>query len=211
MHEFRRLSRLMGQAWTTMLPSDSPAVSDMLSGRLGFLSLDNPSPILREKLKGSRLIDLGAGGIDSILSMAHLAAALGAKEYVAVDKYRNYDNAMPALEDFIHPTYPGIRLSAVTEDMLVFLGQQPDGSAAVCINGIDSDILRSDDKITQELYLHELMSEVSRVVPLQGIAFGIHSPYLGRLADFGFTRIMKGIGRLDLTWSDGIYEKTSII
>ena len=183
MHE--DLAKGMKEFWSEADPSDCPLAPGLVY-ESGFMRLDNPSQLLREKLKGRRLVDLGAGNTGSITAMAHLAAALGASEYIAVDAYVNYERAEGLLDNFVGQSYPQMVLRALNDDMLLFLAKLEDGCANVVMNSIDRCMLVAPSHLIAEMYGLELASEIARVVPDGGIAFGVNSPNLERLLRFGF-------------------------
>ncbi|MBU0527769.1 hypothetical protein KKE92_04770 [Candidatus Micrarchaeota archaeon] len=179
--------------WGSFKPSSYELAPDVVYDTSMFFSLENPSPVLGEALKGRRLIDIGAGNSNSFLSMAHLAATLGVSEYVAVDRYVDYTNAEEVMEKMINPKFPDILLRAINEDMLQFLFFQPDQSANVCMNSVDRSILASNVRLATDIYMSDIAQELMRVVPSHGVAFGLNAPALDMLPDFGFTRITEGL------------------
>lgn len=179
------LASEMGAFWGNSRPSDSSLVPGLVY-ESGFMRLKSPSETLKQRLRGSRLIDLGAGNSESFTAMAHLAAVLGVREYIAVDKYVDYSSAEGLLDDFVGRSYPEMILRAVNEEILLFLAKMEDGSANIAMNSIDRCMLATTNHLVAEMYGLELASEIARVVPEGGIAFGVNSPNLERLALFGF-------------------------
>ncbi len=186
-------AKYLSDYWGSFKPSSCELAPDVVYDTEMFFSLKNPSPVLREALEGRRLIDLGAGNTNSILSMAHLAATLGVSEYVAVDQYVDYTNAEEVMEKMINSKFPEIVLRAINEDMLKFLLFQPDQSANVCINSVDRSILASNVRLATDIYMSDIAQELMRVVPKHGVAFGLNSPALEMLPDFGFTPLVDGL------------------
>ena len=183
LHE--NLAKAMKKFWSEADPSDCPLAPGLVY-ETGFMKLDKPSPLLREKLRGRLLLDLGAGNTESITAMAHLAAVLGASGYIAVDAYVDYNRAEGLLDNFVGQSYPGMVLRAFNDDMLLFLAKLEDGCANVVMNSIDRCMLVAPSHFVGEMYGLELASEIARVVPAGGIAFGVNSPNLERLLRFGF-------------------------
>lgn len=179
------LAEQMGAFWGSGRPSDSSLVPGLVY-ETGFMRLESPSKTLVEKLRGSRLVDLGAGNRDSLTAMAHLAAVLGVKEYIAVDKYVDYSAAEGLLDHFVGESYPEMILRAVNDEILLFLAKLEDGSANIAMNSIDRCMLATTNHLIAEMYGLELAGEIARVVPPGGIAFGVNSPNLERLARYGF-------------------------
>lgn len=204
----REVAKRMAETWQKRWPPDTE-VSQSLVYDIGFMRLDKLALVLKEELPGKRLIDLGAGNPSSYIAMAHFAASLGVSEYVAVDLYQDYSRAASAMEHFIHPDYPDVRLSAEREDMLLYLARQPDCSSNICINGIDDAILRHRDVSLKRMYVHSLVAEMARVVPENGLVFGINSPCIGKLAEFGFKQALSDLVTMDyeLTKHNGVYQK----
>jgi len=186
-------ARHLSDYWGSFKPSSRQLAPEVVYDTSMFFSLKNPSPALREALKGKRLVDIGAGKSTSFLSMAHLAAILGASEYVAVDKYVDYTNAEEIMEKVINSKFPDIVLRAINEDMLEFLLFQPDQSANICMNSVDESILASNIRFATEIYMSDIAQELMRVVPKDGVAFGLNSPALDMLPDFGFTPVVNGL------------------
>ena len=113
------------------------------------------------------------------------------------------------MRNFIGPGYPDIGLSAESEDMLFYLAQQPNCSANICINGIDDVMLRHRDISLERFYVHNLVAQMARVVPANGLVFGINSPLMGKLPEFGFEQVVSDLVTMDyeLTKHNGIYQK----
>lgn len=187
-HEKRKFDRLAAELekfWGNGSPSGKPLAPEVIYGS-GFFSMEDPSDVLKQRLKGAVLIDLGAGSAGSFLAMAHFAAAYGVREYIAVDRYADYSSAERGMEQFVHQKYPETVFRAVNDDMLRFIGHQPDESASVCMVSIDSAILASKERFATEEYMQEIAMQIARVVPLDGVAFGANSPALFGLESFGF-------------------------
>jgi hypothetical protein len=187
------LAERMGEFWGAGRPSDC-ALAPGLVYESGFMRVKQPSRLLSEKLNGKRLIDLGAGNIESLTAMAHLAAVLGVSEYIAVEKYIDYGRAEGLIEAFMGDSYPQIVFRAFNDDMLLFLTKMKDGSANIVMNSVDRSILVPPNHLIGEMYGLELASEIARVVPAGGIAFGVNSPTLERLAQFGFKGVYENPG-----------------
>ena len=205
---FKGLAKCMAETWQREWPPDTQT-SQSLVYELGFMRIDDPAPVLKKHLPGKRLVDLGAGSSVSYLAMAHFAASVGVSEYVAVDRYQDYSRAVSAMENFIRSAYPDIKLSAESEDMLFYLAQQPNCSANISINGVDNIMLRHRDISLERFYVQNLVAQIARVVPANGLVFGINSPLMGRLTEFGFEQVVSDLVTMDyeLTKHNGIYQK----
>ncbi len=161
-------------------------------------------------LEGETLIDLGAGTHSSIYPMAEFAAICGVSEYVAVDKYAQYSEALRlALRDFIRKEYPqsGMGISLVEDDMLRHLAYRADGSANVIMNGIDGCVIPREGNGE---YIAELIRQIGRVVPHFGIAFGTNSPFLGVLGTLGFLKITEVPGHGEVRELPNFHESVLV-
>ncbi len=187
------LAQKMKAFWGRDTPSDSPLAPSLVY-ETGFMRVKEPSETLKKKLAGGRLIDLGAGNVESLTAMAHLAAVLGVSEYIAVDGYVDYRGAEGLLDAFVGESYPEITIRAFNEDILLFLSKMRAGSAHIVMNSIDRCMLIAPDAFVGEMYGLELASEMARVVPPNGIAFGVNSPNLERLLRFGFMGVYENPG-----------------
>jgi hypothetical protein len=143
----------------------------------------------RTALEGETLIDLGAGPQSSVYAMAEFAAICRVKEYVAVDMYARYADALRnALRDYIRREHPEseMGISMIDDDMLRHLAFRADNSANIALNGIDGCVIPRE---RHSKYIAELVNQIARVVPHFGIAFGTNSPFLGILTNIGFLKI----------------------
>lgn len=191
---FERLAQRMASFWEPGRPSGL-STTDFAVYTKGILDIEEPPEILRHSLRRARLLDLGAGGPASFLPMAHFATMLDASEFTIVDRYQDYSNAEHAMREFINHRYPGIALNAVNEDMLCFLARAPHESANISMNGIDEHILRGEPDV-ERMYVLALLGQIARVVPVGGVAFGVCSPFLCRLGEYGFTAHFDGAGTM---------------
>lgn len=112
-----------------------------------------------------------------------LAETMGASGYVAVERFFLSDdsgvystdpekNLLDRVDDRLLRMPEQMRMALVQADMLDFLSRLPDGSANICINAIDCFVIPSDS------YHRALSTEISRVVPAGGVAFGINAQCL---------------------------------
>jgi hypothetical protein len=159
-----------GDYWGHMKPSAAQLANFAIEGGT-FLSLHARAPFLDSTLSGSRLTDLGAG--DS-RGMEAFSAVYDVREYVAVDRYCPYP-------------WSSERIRYVNADMLQYLAEQLDGSTNVCMNAMDN--LRHGNQTILASYVEMLLRQIARAIPPGGIAFGIQTPILQGLANFGFSRI----------------------
>jgi hypothetical protein len=177
---------------------DTPFAADAVHG-FGILGVfskcikkenrERSLSFFRTALQGGTLLDLGAGPQASVYAMAGFAAICGANEYVAVDRYARYSEALrSSLADFIRFEYPGsdMGIRLYEEDMLVHLMYRADNSANVLLNGIDGCVIPGGKNGN---YIAELINQIARVVPHFGMAFGINSPFLGVLTKAGFLKL----------------------
>ena len=120
---------------------------------------------LVSKVKGNIVVDLGG------TNMRRFASALGAKAYIGVDKFA-YEEEHPrnAYVD-LTPTErkKDTDIISVKNDMLDFVSRLPDDSVCIIMNGIDGEIIRSDE------YHTALAKEIMRVTKKDGLAFGRNS------------------------------------
>ncbi len=215
-HHYDVLADSIAELWSSDKPPKAPSSYSLAypavyesSPRTSFICIHGPSDILKNELRGGVLIDLGAGRHESYLTMAHLMASLGAREYIAVDAYTISLKAEDRMSGYVRDECPDadIVLRAVRDDMLRFLAYLPTGSAHVCMNAIDQSQLITLDPIAQDMYAIELAEQIARVVPLEGVAFGLNSPFLGRLPDYGFEQVLEVRSQC----ADGIYQKKVFI
>ncbi|HSB47122.1 MAG TPA: hypothetical protein VLD37_03845 [Candidatus Bilamarchaeum sp.] len=166
------LAKELSGYWQGSRPSGAQLANHAVKAGT-FLTLNARAPLLEDALRGSRLSDLGAG-----LSVGMEAFSLfyGVREYVAVDLYERYPSSGT-----------DGRVRYVNSDLLLYLAAQPDSSTNVCMNAMD--ILNHGDRVVLESYLAMVLRQISRAVPPGGIAFGMQTPMLHGLADFGFERI----------------------
>jgi hypothetical protein len=192
----RRIDALaegMAAFWGKHKPS-SLSITEYYDFGSGMLDIGNPPPALLKPLRGSRLIDLGAGGPGSYMPMSHFAAVARVSEFLIVDRYQDYSGAIKAMGEFVRSGYPDIAFGAFEDDMLRHLARQPDSSANICMNAIDTNMLGCRDKNVQDEYIRELLAQISRVVPDGGVAFGLSSPLLHNLVRLGFKAISEPPG-----------------
>ena len=130
---------------------------------------------LRELVHGGKLIDLGCGSEGSTMEL-FAVGRLGAQGYIGVD-----------IRDLGLQSVPERNIEFHQSDMLAFLSQQPDGSAAITINAINEDII--DPKHPGNVaYIKRLAEEIARVAHGYGV-FGLNSPDIFQaLEDFGIKK-----------------------
>ena len=144
--------------------------------------------ILKEKLAGRMLIDLGSGGF----YMSMLANELGVRTYLSVDKFAGdkkvqLDPYVDLIKGQFRDIFPNMERIRVKDDMLDFIARVPQGSACVTISGIDMNI------IATEAYHEALAKEIMRVLPPGGIVFGNNSHCLD-LLNPKITQVLKAEG-----------------
>jgi hypothetical protein len=148
----------------------------VLKGRAFFSIRDGyRSDFLKSVLDGANLCDLGAADYGAMLEFSR---AYNVASYTAVDRHYPYPSASPG---------PGI--NTVRDDMLNFLARQAPGSASIVMNAIDQLILTCSDVHVEMEYRNRLVKEIARVVPYNGVAFGINCPVLEGLPAYGFESI----------------------
>ena len=157
-----------------------------------FLSVEERLPFLDRVLRKRRLLDLGAGFTSGMERFSDLYQV---SEYVAVDLYLAYPKSRVPGREYVN------------EDMLRYLSVQPDCSANICMNAIDQEMLLHPNRLIQDGYGEMLLRAISRVVYPRGIAFGMQSPLLHLLEDFGFERIGRVDGR-SVTSFGALYRKS---
>lgn len=134
------------------------------------------SEFLGEVLPERHLIDLGAG---ICTDMIEFASAYAVAKYTAVDRYCPYPCSGK-----------GADVEFRNMDMLQYLMSRPDDSANIVMNAIDQLMLSCGDNIVENAYAALLVAEIARVVIPGGIAFGMNSPFLPELADYGFVPVV---------------------
>lgn len=140
--------------------------------------------ILREKISGRILVDLGSGPSFYMQALAH---SLRVKVYIRVDLFAIGDeNLKPDpsadLEDdewrkHDEELFPGLTHAQVKADMLDFISRVPDESVCVTISGIDRNI------IGDQRYHDALAREIIRVLIPGGLVFGTSAGCLEVITD----------------------------
>jgi hypothetical protein len=168
---------------------------------------ENEQNLMKAKLVGGTLIDLG-GGIAS--HMRALVKQFEASEYINVD----HNPAQPS--DPLRPTTDeqdeALRVLQVNSDMLKFLARMRDASAQFTINGIDEFIIGDSE------YHQALARELVRATKQGGLIFGVNSMVYHHLKPFieGKSAQLKKVNwkwaeldetRLDLMGNPFIFEK----
>jgi hypothetical protein len=147
---------------------------------------------LKRRLKGAILLNLGAGcRQDTLDSVERFARLYGVCKVIHVD-YRSSSSA--------GHTTRGLVVTQVKKDMLAYLAKQPSRSMSVTINDID------DCVIEEEAYARAVGEEISRVVPVGGLAFG-HCAWPLRYIK-GFSPIREITGKEGMP--AGYYLKTTV-
>lgn len=171
---------LLVEEYSKMWGSHKPPQAHMAEHAVrdsSFFAMNRESETLRMLLGGKRLTDLGAG---YPVPAAVFAMHYGASEYVGVDRYQDYSGSgLWALKD--------VRL--VECDMLEHLSGEPDMSTNIMMNAIDRAVLVGPSRTIEAAYATLLLRNIARVVPPGGIAFGIMSPILEGLSDYGLIRM----------------------
>jgi len=111
-----------------------------------------------KRLRGVRLVDLGAGAYVSGIAFAQ---NFGVKDYVAIEPY-NFESAQSHLKRFMENN---TRLSAkvVKSDMLSFLKKQPADSLSLMMFRIDLAVLPDD------AYREKVAEQIARTLSPNGI------------------------------------------
>ncbi len=189
---------------SSMPPSYARLVRRQLEHRLA--SADNREPFaigledsetlcgdeLKKRLKGAILLNLGAGCRQDLLEpVEEFARHYGVSKVIHVD-YRPSKASDYATRE--------LTVAHVHKDMLAFLAKQPSRSMSVTISGID------DCVIEEEAYARAVGEEISRVVPVGGVAFG-HCAWPLRYIK-GFTPIIEITGKEGMP--SGYYLKTTV-
>lgn len=156
------------------------------SGTATFLgiyikNIEKTDPRILEDLRGSDLIDLGAG---CSYDMLKLSAEHAVRRYTAVDIFtspfileRRADELARMKQFNDIPT----ELIQYREDMLRFLSHQDDNSAHIMLNGIDTLLIDSPD------YGRWLVAEIARVTGKNHLALGVQgNDYLDPLTQYSF-------------------------
>ncbi|MBI2552074.1 hypothetical protein HYW17_02125 [Candidatus Uhrbacteria bacterium] len=141
--------------------------------------------VLREKLRGKLLVDLGGGytlgdGPRGIMQsiMQDVALELGVKDYVNVDRHFTKRR----VSAFFNPTDVTRRLGIeqprgmhalyVQADMLAFLAhmQSETPNLTIALNGIDSFVIPDRARFGRgDSYFQMLVKEIARVLPKGGV------------------------------------------
>lgn len=125
-------------------------------------------------LEGRTLIDFGAGNLGASF-MPRMAAQLGCQKYIAVDRYRdNSRDLQMKINEDEEEELPK-ETEAIRKDGLKFLSEQPDNSASVMINRLDSNIIQGAGSEINRQYLDRLAKEIARVIGKDNICFGYDS------------------------------------
>lgn len=133
---------------------------------------------IKGRLRGTILLNLGSGCRQDLLDPVEaFARQYGVSKVIHVD-YRpsraaqvDYGSSKVVQVKYgqskasDHATRE-LTVAHVQKDMLAFLAKQPSRSMSVTINGID------DCVIEEEAYARAVGEEISRVVPVGGLAFG---------------------------------------
>lgn len=124
---------------------------------------------IEKSLAEDTLIDLGCGEkINSVNAVIELACNSGAREYIGVDKYN-----LPDDQNLLRQYDGKINYCFVQQDMLEFLLNQPNNSANLILNSIDSTLFVDVRGDAAKKYLDTLVKEMVRVVGSDHIVFGL--------------------------------------
>jgi hypothetical protein len=158
--------------------------------------LEKQRAFFKEKLQGEILIDIGGG---QGRTMPEFAKKFGARLYINVDEHHgelegapNPQVGKPAKIDYwrlpkSERTRP-MEAIDVKADMLDFVARLPDNSCNFVVNGINMEVIISDD------YREALIEELMRATKVGGIMFGITSD-IWRKSDPRFKNVA---GKLEL-------------
>ena len=142
--------------------------------------------VLREKLRGKLLLDLGGGytlgkGSKGIMQsvMQDVSQELGVKEYINVDRHFTRQRPSPfsfaptdVTEELGIPQPNGMHILYVQEDMLAFLAHMPSEvpNLAIALNGIDAFVVPTQQRYSPGgSYFEMLVKEIARVLPKGGV------------------------------------------
>ncbi len=183
------LAKNMSESWKIGRPFCS--LADKFVYGPTFLGIKNLPKFFPEVLGDSILLDLGAGDPKP---MADFALCCDVRLYLAVDLYCPYGNM-----DFENP-----RIVLENEDMLRYVAKIPDDSANIFLGAIDDIVLMNPKSKKVELkYRSLLLSHICRVVPPDGIVFGVNSHLFPKLEEMGFERV-DNVGRYKVSVDPGI-------
>ena len=155
---------------------------------------------LKNKLEGRTLIDLGSN-IDFLKRKKEIKD-LGVKDYIAVDRFRNFEGVAERNKDFVDD----VNLQLINNDMLKYVARLPDNSANFTMSGTGFEIIRSSK------YWGYLSEELHRVMYKDGIIFGADSYISDKDFEDKFKAIVSSESRLndskfDLGLGDYILER----
>lgn len=153
--------------------------------------------LLEERLKGSVLVDLGCGGPYSVRMAYKFSSTFNVRKYIGIEKYpRSWEGDSQYNEYIKDGSLEGRTAPAheivLGEDMLQVLSRRTEQSNFM-MNGIDDVIFSNDEwdpeiDFNKEEYIKKLCENIARLVPQNGIVFGINSVYLNNLARLGFKK-----------------------
>ncbi len=166
-----------------------------------YLENEEERTLIEDKVKGKIIVDLGAG--NSLDRVSPYFAEMGAKEFVAVDKFFQKDDVnrdslntiLESLRDKFKTQ--GTNVDYFQDDMLVFLSKLPDKSANFVLNGLDDNIISYN-------YWNKLAEELYRTTYDGGVVMGTNSEFYKLGEKF---KNISSTGKKDYHNYEGIFEK----
>lgn len=131
--------------------------------------------ILRQRLRGSVLIDLGGGIWDSI---QNLARSHGVQTYIKIDRYLSKEEHPHPLTLMKDEENGEMRTIIINGDMLRFISALPTGHFHFTVNGIDRFVIQAQG------YHEALADELTRIVTGDSMIFGKQSYIFAELRQF---------------------------
>ncbi|MBU0527768.1 hypothetical protein KKE92_04765 [Candidatus Micrarchaeota archaeon] len=155
-----------------------------------FLGIKKLPGFFQNLLENAVLLDLGAG---DPRPMVDFALACGVRLYLGVDLYLSYKNM----------SFEDPRIVLENNDMLQYVAKMPDNSASVFLGAIDEIVLAHNKSKQMEIeYESLLLSHIHRVVPPDGLVFGVNSHLFPKLEKMGFERIDR-VGKFKISHDAG--------
>jgi hypothetical protein len=145
---------------------------------VGNYAIKEAYELLREKLKGKTLCDLGCGSYNFIQMSTRfrIPPDLQIKQYIGVDKYRvatsenNFINVSKynygVITSELNPGDIGLWIKFVRMDMLEFVSKMPDNSMNYLICNINNSLIFDHE------YFERLNKELLRTTEKNGIITG---------------------------------------
>ncbi|MEM2956025.1 MAG: methyltransferase domain-containing protein [Candidatus Pacearchaeota archaeon] len=147
---------------------------------------DELADILKEGIKGKKVIDIGCGNPLNAENYAKfLMDEIGAESYTGVDAFINNDIERD-------------KIKFIRKDALSYLSKQSNESAVVTANGI-----LVKEVISDERYMKSLIKEIYRIVPRDGIFVAVCVDEPKIIEKQGFRDTFSG----NISHSINIYKK----